>query len=160
MGTHTKEYMREYREKHREKIREQQRVHNKNYYEKHKEEESLRCKVYRESNRDKVREIQKSWRERNKDYWKVYDANWYAKHRLVHRAEMWYWALHQRTQKLIRKLWIRPKYCPICWWGWRIEAHHPNYNEWNKIVFCCVSCHQLIHNCVIECPDTIILQTN
>lgn len=157
---HTKEYMAEYREKHRERIRELQKKYNKTYYERHKEQESARCKKYRAENREKVREMQRNWREKNKDYWKNYDKNGYGKYRYEHRVKMGYWAAQQRTQRLINRLWIRPSTCSICGNGWKIEAHHPDYNKRNEIIFCCVSCHQLIHNGIIPQPKPIILDIN
>jgi len=57
----------------------------------------------------------------------------------------WWNKYHLRTNRIIKKLWIRPKECPICWYKWRIVAHHPDYKEWNKIVFCCQPCHDKIH---------------
>lgn len=61
------------------------------------------------------------------------------------RKRKWYWNIHNKTAKMIRKLWIRPETCPICWYEWRIIAHHPDYNKPNEIVFCCQICHDNIH---------------
>ena len=64
---------------------------------------------------------------------------------------------HSKTDKKIRQLWVRPKVCPICWYEWRIVAHHPDINIWNEIVFCCQICHDKIHRWRIECPKPFIL---
>ena len=64
---------------------------------------------------------------------------------------------HERCYKIINKLWIRPKICPMCWYEWRIVAHHPDINLWNEIVFCCQICHDKIHKNKIECPKPINL---
>ena len=69
---------------------------------------------------------------------------------------MWYWAIHLKTARAIKKLWIRPKTCPICWEETRVEAHHPNYEKRNEIIFACNKCHQRIHNWWIECPKNIV----
>lgn len=54
-------------------------------------------------------------------------------------------AYHQKAHRLIKKLWIRPKECPICWRTWRIIAHHPDVKKRNEITFCCQPCHTKIH---------------
>ena len=78
---------------------------------------------------------------------------------LERRRRMWYWNVHSRTDKKISQLWIRPNICPICWYEWRIVAHHPDINVWNEIVFCCQICHDKIHRWKIECPKPTILDT-
>ena len=61
------------------------------------------------------------------------------------RKKKWYWPIHMKTNRHINKLWIRPDKCPLCGYKWRIVAHHPDYNKWNEIVFCCQICHDKIH---------------
>ena len=70
-----------------------------------------------------------------------------AKERNKRHEENWEWRnkLHLRTSRRIAKLWIRPQKCPICWYEWRIVAHHPSLNNWREIVFCCQICHGKIH---------------
>lgn len=76
----------------------------------------------------------------------------------IHMLENKCWIKnHERTNRYIRKLWIRPQICPLCWYEWRIVAHHPDINERNKIVFCCQPCHDKIHRWKIECPTPINL---
>lgn len=53
--------------------------------------------------------------------------------------------LHDRTNRLIARLRIRPTECPICWNKWRIVAYHPELQTWWEIVFCCSICHSKIH---------------
>lgn len=57
----------------------------------------------------------------------------------------WYWALHLKTARYIKKIWLRPDKCPICGYEWRIVAHHPSYEKRNEITFCCQLCHDKIH---------------
>ena len=64
---------------------------------------------------------------------------------------------YNKTGNLIRKLWIRPKVCPICWSNKRIISHHPDYNKWYEIIFCCDKCHRNIHTWHLECPPIINL---
>lgn len=67
-----------------------------------------------------------------------------------HLLENELWELnHLRTDRLIKRLWIRPKICPICWNNWRIVAHHPDIDIWWEIVFCCQPCHDKIHKGII-----------
>lgn len=61
------------------------------------------------------------------------------------RQRKWYWPIHTKTDRYIKKLWIHPIKCPICWCEWRIIAHHPDYKKWYEIVFCCQICHDKIH---------------
>lgn len=65
------------------------------------------------------------------------------------RKEKWYGKIHLRTERKIKSLWIRPNECPICWEESTVMAHHINYLEWNKIVFCCKKCHSKIHRWII-----------
>lgn len=67
---------------------------------------------------------------------------------------------HGRADFKIKQLWIRPKTCPICWYEWRIVAHHPDINIWSEIVFCCQICHDKIHRNKIECPKPLDLLAN
>jgi hypothetical protein len=62
-----------------------------------------------------------------------------------HFEEMWYAMIHQKTNNLINKLWVRPSICPICWRETIIVSHHPDYSKYNEIVRCCNSCHRYIH---------------
>ncbi len=73
------------------------------------------------------------------------------------RKRKWYWPIHTKTDRRIKKLWIRPTNCPICWYEWRIIAHHPDYNKWHEIVFCCQICHDKIHKWKIIDYDVINL---
>lgn len=67
---------------------------------------------------------------------------------------------HEKADRKIKKLWVRPKTCPICWYEWRIVAHHPDINIWNEVVFCCQICHDKIHRNKIECPKPLDLIAN
>lgn len=103
----------------------------------------------------------KKWRQsekeramaRKRDYDRYHnnaDRNSYIKKTTAERRKRkWYWPVHLKTDRLIKKLWVRPEKCPICWKRTRIVAHHPNYLEWNKIVFCCTICHSKIHRWII-----------
>lgn len=64
--------------------------------------------------------------------------------------EMWYWKIHTKTNRWIKKLWIRPLICPICKNEKRTVAHHPDYSKRNEIVFCCDECHKWIHSWKIK----------
>ena len=73
------------------------------------------------------------------------------------RERKWYRKTHRKTQWRIAKLKLRPSICPICWYEWRIVAHHPDYNKPYEIVFCCQICHDKIHKNKIECPTPITI---
>ena len=75
---------------------------------------------------------------------------------IQHAREMGYWRVHSKACRVIKQLWIRPNSCPICGYEWLVVSHHPDYNKWNEVVFCCSSCHKLIHNWEIDVCDKII----
>lgn len=64
---------------------------------------------------------------------------------------------HKKTLVRAKTTWVIPSQCAICWKEGKIDIHHPSYkaNDWNKVVFCCKSCHKNIHNWTIECPKPI-----
>lgn len=146
----------------------------KEYHIKNREKENKRnaewkknnqdkIKLYREKNKEKIKELNSEYH-KNSEHYKEYQRKYELEHKQKildrkkkKREEMWYWAMHIKTPRLIKKLWIRPKVCPICWEEKRIEAHHPDNNVWYEIVFCCTQCHQRIHNWWIECPKPINL---
>lgn len=121
---------REWKNKHKDYIR----MSTKKYYEQHKEFYKQWHKQDRINNRQKYTDMN---RER--------------------RHKKWYNSIHIKTQRLIKKLWIRPDVCPICWRETTIIAHHPDYNKWNEVVFCCNGCHNEIHAWHLECPAVINL---
>lgn len=153
----------EYRQTHRDSIRESGNRYARRWRAEHKEEEKEKRleyyrthrqriaennKIRRNKNRDKIREYRKNRWDKDKETRKV----WYEKNKdtvLLKNKERerkkGYLDAHFKTQNVIRRKWIRPKCCSLCWCGWLIISHHPNYEEWNRVVFCCNSCHRLIH---------------
>jgi len=78
----------------------------------------------------------------------------------LRRKKKWYWSIHLKTSRWITKKNIRPLVCPICLWDSncdRVESHHINYDEWNKIVFCCSFCHKKIHFWEIPVKEEMII---
>lgn len=136
-----KEYDKQYREKNKEK----RKAYNKQYREAHKEQAKEYLKQYRANNKDKAKQY---WRERrlnNKD--KIKEYNQSHKHSNSIRR---YTNIHNMTDVHIRKYNLRPLVCSICWCEWKIEAHHPDYNKRNEVVFVCNSCHHYIHSWEIK----------
>lgn len=134
----SKEARHRYAMSHREKTHE----YNIRYNREHKEE--IRAK--RRWNREKENEVR---RKRMKDI---------SIKTQIHRVEMGYWNIHAKTSRLIKKLWIRPKYCTICGYECRPIAHHPDYNKPYEIIFCCNSCHKLIHLWQLEVDNNTIIE--
>lgn len=126
----------------------------KNYYYNNYELSIKQHSEYRKKNRDKIREREREYYHKNKDgIMKKWDEFYNISENIANEKA------RQKSKRIINKLWIRPNKCPICWKDeFRIEAHHPDYNKWNEIVFCCKSCHLLIHSWRIKCPDIIDLQ--
>lgn len=135
--------------------REENKEYLKNYYHTNREEMLNKHAEYREKNRDKIREREKKYYHNNKDsIMKKWNEFYNISENAVNKKA------RQKSKQLIKKMWIKPDKCPICWNNeFRIEAHHPDYNKWNEIVFCCKSCHLLIHSWRIKCPKTIDLLT-
>ena len=133
-------YAKEYRENNIEKIK-ASRENNKERY---------------ANNRINDEDRQKRYKERRREYKESHRGLINEKRRKRYH-EKWYAKIHTKTSRAINKLWIRPTICPICWKEWRIEAHHPDYNKWNEIIFCCNVCHQRIHNWWFICTSIIDL---
>lgn len=138
-----------------ETVRENKKAYMKYVYAPSHEEY---IKQYRECKREE-RSIKNK---ENSDSIKEYYRTRYQKNREIiwakekeRREKMWYSKMHWKTNREIAKLWIRPDTCPICWYNSVIVAHHPDNNKRNEIVFCCMSCHRLIHEWKIECPDVV-----
>ena len=74
------------------------------------------------------------------------------------KKRTWHTRIYNRVKRKSDKLWVRPRICPICWYEWRIVAHHPDYSKPYEIVFCCQICHDKIHRQKIECPTPIDLK--
>lgn len=134
----SKEASHKYAMSHREKTHE----YNIRYNQEHKEE--IRAKRRWNREKEKIKR-----RERMKEI--------YIKSK-VRRKEMWYSPIHQSVCRLIKKLWIRPKCCPICWYESKPIAHHPDYSKPYEIIFCCNSCHRLIHLWQIEIDKNTIIK--
>lgn len=64
-----------------------------------------------------------------------------------------YWLLHQKPTRAIKKHWLRPTVCPICYiepLNKRIEAHHFDYSQPMKIIFACSICHSKLDRWIID----------
>ena len=133
-------YAKDYREKNIERIRES-KINNREKY--------ANNRINNEERRNKHREWELEYRHNNRD--KINERR-RQKNRTIRQ-----WYIHWKTSRLIKELWIRPNICPICWKWTKIEAHHPDYNKRNEIVFCCNMCHQRIHFWWFDCPPTIDL---
>lgn len=129
------------------------------YAKKYREEHLDKIMEYREKNKERLAQKNIEWwvyKRRREKYYSTHKDQ-YLQRKRERKKEMGYEPIHTKTSKFIRKLWIRPKLCPICWTTWKVEAHHPDYNKWYEVVFCCTKCHQRIHNWWFECPKPIDL---
>lgn len=67
---------------------------------------------------------------------------------------------HQKANKYAKKHNLYPKKCPICNKFLKIIIHHPFYDKFedrSKVIFCCSSCHNKIHNNEIQVKNFIDL---
>lgn len=128
------------------------------YYWENKDIENERYRNYRIRNKNKEIERHRKYRENNLEKRRELSKR-IAKE---HSEDMWFnrGSFHDKANRYVRKYWLRPKVCPICQRSWKIKMHHPYYNsfdDWSEVVFCCQSCHWLIHNGRIKCPEPINL---
>lgn len=96
----------------------------------------------------RVRDAQR-YKNNQKRRQQIYDSAKRRNKRHIIENKNWY-RDHARAWHKIKKMWIRPQQCPICWHIWRIVAHHPDINIRNEIVFCCQICHDAIHKWKIK----------
>lgn len=136
----------------------------KNLYERDKDKVRERNKKRRENNKEHFLQNCRDYRENNKEFYKEYMNRYREEHkdelrekRTKRNLEMGYVGIHNITSKKVRELWIRPSVCPICSKEKKIYTHHPNYEKWYEVVFCCQSCHWKIHSWTTECPTPINL---
>lgn len=139
------------------------------YYYNNKDHVLEVCRVYRENHKAEKRLYYMKHREEISDLHR-HDPEWREKRRIYEKehyeqrqkrrkerdSEKWYTKIHTLTNKVIKKLWIRPNICPICWETAKIQAHHPDYNKRYEIIRACTKCHQRIHNWWFECPKDIV----
>ena len=125
------------------------------YYLSHKDKTHEYNIKYNREHRDEIRDKRRENREQENIKRKKKMKEISVK-QTKHAKDMGYWWIHDKTCRVIKKLWIRPKECPICNYKWLVISHHPDYNKWNEIVFCCNSCHKLIHNWEIDVKYRII----
>lgn len=130
---------------------------------------------YRIMNREKInkqkreaakrdREIISERRQKKKGQMKIYREKYYKEHcgeilkkRREYRRESWKGKIRTRTERLINKLWIKPSQCSICGENVYIEAHHPDHNKRNEIIFVCRRCHSRLDKWRFECPQDKII---
>ena len=112
----------------------------------------------RDKNINKVREYGKKSQNKNKNLSKIHSELHYFLN-----EKLWFNRLnfHQKANKYAKKYNLYPIKCPICWDDKkRIQIHHPSYESFDNrkdVIFCCASCHRLIHNNKIKCPKPINL---
>lgn len=111
-----------------------------------------RCKVCIKEWRKTDHELNMS-RERDRNrYYNDEKRNCYIKKSSKKRREkIWYGRIHLSTSRRVKKLWIRPKICPICNKKHsRIESHHFDYMQPWKIIFACSICHSKLDRWIIS----------
>ena len=111
-----------------------------------------------ENNEERAKESFRKYHKENKDKINYSVDNRTSKHS-IDMGFAWY-SFHSKAKYFVRKHNLRPTTCPICWLEKDVVIHHPSYetfDKWSEIVFCCKSCHSLIHSGVQECPKPIKL---
>ena len=113
--------------------------------------------AYHREHREEIREKRRLNRDKENAKRRLRMGEIIKKNR-EHARMMGYTPLQQRTRRMINKLWIRPKSCPICWYECTPVAHHPDYNKPYEIIFCCNSCHKLIHLWQLNIDESKIIK--
>lgn len=141
------------------------------YYQKNKDKISETHKRYRENNKDKIAQYRLEHREEHSEYYKKHSEKYKRQGREYRqknkskinekikkkKKETWQGAIHLKTDRKIKELWIRPDSCSICQKKDKVQAHHPDYNKWYEVIFLCPSCHQRVHNWWFECPKDKVI---
>lgn len=98
----------------------------------------------------------KEWRRNHPNYHKVYSKKWrednphYPKNRGNYKENQKKWSRENpekiKVYNITNKMKLRKSACEKCGVGnVRLEAHHPDYSNPNKIITLCVGCHKVIH---------------
>lgn len=115
-----------------------------------KECEKEYWKRYREENHEHRIEICRKYHEEHKEQEKEYNREYRKTHKEICFAQLNRYPQKRKarwmTYNFIRYNWIeKPRECSVCWKESKVEIHHPDYDKWNSIVFCCKKCHAIIH---------------
>lgn len=130
------------------------------YYLSHKQKVHEYNVRYRREHREELRDKRRLNR-KSDEAWRKKNMKEISKKTNAHAKKMWYIPVHDKVYRAIKKLWNRPKKCPMCWYKWLVVAHHPDYSKRYEVVFCCNSCHSLIHKWEIQISnDMIVLLSN
>lgn len=101
-----------------------------------------RVAKYREENIEEIRAYNRFRRRpenmttEQKEKIRIYKKNWRARDKRRTRA-------HNFVKRKLKSK--RPNICQICGKKTRIVAHHNNYNEPSKVIWCCSACHSNLH---------------
>ena len=134
------------------------RLNRRQYHIRNRGEDNLRSREYYKTNKLRIDELNKKYRLMNRDKICLLLKNY----RESRSNDVWFnWnTFHNREKRYVNKFWISKGSCSICWNNKNIVMHHPSYesyDDWSRVVFCCRSCHKLIHSGTLECPEPIDL---
>lgn len=138
--------------------REEQLNSNREYVRKNRKMLSEKARERCRNNREATNETVRNWRALHSDIIKER-----TKRYLNDKSEkLWFnWrSFHNKATLFVKKHWLRPNNCSICWKSWDVSMHHPYYDSfgnWSIVVFCCPACHSKIHIWEIECPSPVNL---
>jgi hypothetical protein len=133
----------ESRRKSYQKHKEKEAMSGKVYYVLNKDTISAKQKEYKKAHTQEINKYAKEWREINQDRIKEYSKRAQAKYRsdpknlLKHKARAY-------ISSVVRRGKLIPGPCAFCGDNERTEAHHPDYNEKDKIIWMCKSCHRTL----------------
>jgi len=152
----------------------QKKIHQKKYYQTHKEEFLRKADEYRQNNKHTIRKRNKDYYIKNKMVISKKQKEWYLnnnKHRMCIedylssiRKEFkdWTTSVHTNIKKKARfllqravskKRIIKSNICSQCnkrFLIHKIHGHHENYDKWWDIIWLCEKCHKNLHKELTE----------
>lgn len=134
------------------------KIYDRAYREANKEKRALWQKIYREEHRE---ELNEKCRQRYKANQKERVAK-VSEYRRQKVQENWFaWErFHSKARKYVAKHNIIFDNCVLCGVKWKVELHHPSYENDNMreyIVPLCRTCHRDVEQHPNKCPKPIKL---
>ena len=134
------------------------KIYDKAYREANKEKKAQRQKIYREKCREELNEkCRQRYKANQKE--RVAKVSEYRRQKVQENWFAWEW-FHSKARKYVAKHNIIFDNCALCGTKWKVELHHPSYENNNMreyIVPLCRTCHRDVEQHPNKCPKPIKL---
>lgn len=127
---------------------------HRNWVKRNKEKVSQYSKEHYQINKERYKQNMEKWHEENPEWSKNYYRKYYKENReeMLKRSYSWRYRNREkvRAHAKIRRDLIdgkiaKPQYCERCSKEILLEAHHPDYNQKDSVIWLCRKCHKAIH---------------